>query len=73
MPVHKVDNGEEDAEQKYDPTKSQFWNFERGYSGYSQFICYLQNITTLDDLNFIFDQKLLQLHGKDIIFVKETF
>lgn len=27
----------------------------------------------MDNLNYIFDRKLLQLHGKDLIFVKETF
>ena len=72
-PLHRLDNEEEDAEQKYDPTKSQFWNFERGYSGFNQFVCYLQNVTTLDNLNYIFDQKLLQQNGQNIPFVKETF
>ena len=72
-PVHKVDDGEEDAEKKYDRTKSQFWNFERGYSGYTQFLCYLQNINTLDNLNYIFDQKLLEHNGQNLTFVKQTF
>ncbi|MCB0647791.1 MAG: hypothetical protein KDC49_14075 [Saprospiraceae bacterium] len=49
------DESEEDDEQKYDRTKSSFWNFERGYQGYGQFLCYLQAINSFEELEYIFD------------------
>ncbi len=59
------DEEEEDEEQKYDRSKSSFWNFERGYQSYGQFLCYLRNITTLDDLEYIFDKDNIEKNGEN--------
>lgn len=58
------DEDEEDEEQKYDKSKSSFWNFERGYQSYGQFLCYLRNINSLNDLEYVFDKDNIEKNGE---------
>jgi hypothetical protein len=50
--------------------RSMFWNFGLGYSSTSQFRCYLQQISTINNLRYYFDAKRA---GVTEDYVKNTF
>jgi hypothetical protein len=58
------DEEEENSQDKYDKSKSGFWNLSHGYGSYGQFLCYLRNTTAMNRLEYYFDREKLIRQGQ---------